>query len=217
VFNQSCDAILNPLGSASLAFFGNDGYAITQRGSRDGGLPKLIWWFLPRCYCNPTRLDGLGVTRRLEFSGAGDFPMLSVVPTCSPLLIFGIGPWPKLGVTERPLATSSPFSFHLLIFVLREKYRYLRSVFAVQTATEIWSSMLRSCPAGAEFVLLLCLHHDRLCDHSKFRSGSTGWLRLAHADAGALFGRCRAEVSRSPPVVGQNSAGTPGRSRSALG
>src|SRR5881394_3701190 len=120
-----------------------------------------LLWFLPGLLLQ-FPLVALGSALRATgiIKPAVGFQVLSVFLNIvlAPLLIFGIGPWPKLGVSGAALATFiSVLVANVLVAIYYERsYRYLRfrlPQFAPRLG--VWWSMLKiGLPAGAEFALM---------------------------------------------------------------
>ncbi len=120
-----------------------------------------LLWFLPGLLLQ-FPLVALGSALRATgiIKPAVGFQVLSVFLNIvlAPLLIFGIGPWPKLGVTGAALATfiSILIADVLMITYFEKKYHYVRFRFPLfRPQTKIWKRMLGiGVPAGTEFLLL---------------------------------------------------------------
>jgi putative MATE family efflux protein len=129
----------------------------------------------------------------------------------APFLIFGIGPWPKLGVTGAALATFIAILLAnvLMIFYFEKKYHYLRfrlAQFGPQLKT--WAAMLRiGVPAGAEFVLLFVYILIVYAIIRNFGAAAQAGFGVGARVMQALFLPVVALSFAVSPVVGQNFGG----------
>jgi putative MATE family efflux protein len=164
VFNQSfVMSLIVGVGLGILSFLLRDLYCDSLSADlATASLAKAyLNWFIPALLLQ-FPLVALGSALRAAgiVKPTVGFQVLSVVLNMilAPLLIFGIGPWPKLGVTGAALATfiSILVANVLIIHFFVKKYHYLHFRFAqFRPLTKIWNGMLRiGLPAGAEFILI---------------------------------------------------------------
>jgi putative MATE family efflux protein len=171
-------------------------------------------WFLPGLLLQ-FPLVALGSALRATgiIKPAVGFQVLSVLLNIvlAPLLIFGIGPWPKLGVTGAALATfiSILVADVLMVIYFEKKYHYLRFRFPLfRPQTKIWSGMLRiGVPAGAEFMLLFVYILLVYAIIRGFGPAAQAGFGIGARIMQALFLPAVALSFAVSPVVGQNFGG----------
>src|SRR5437879_3454596 len=129
----------------------------------------------------------------------------------APLLIFGIGPWPRLGVTGAAVATfiSILVADVLIVIYFEKKYHYLRFCFPLfRPRTKIWRGLLRiGVPAGAEFLLLFVYIMIVYAIIRGFGPAAQAGFGIGARVMQALFLPVVALSFAVSPVVGQNFGG----------
>src|SRR5437899_11857428 len=129
----------------------------------------------------------------------------------APLLIFGIGPWPRLGVTGAALASFIAILVAdiLMVIYFEKKYRYLRFRFPLfRPQTKIWGKMLQiGVPAGVEFVLLFVYITIVYGIIRGFGPAAQAGFGVGARVMQALFLPVVALSFAVAPVVGQNFGG----------
>ena len=135
--------------------------------------------------------------------------MLNIV--LAPLLIFGIGPWPKLGVTGAALASFISILIADVLFVIyfEKKFHYLRFRLPLaKPQMKIWGRMLHiGVPAGSEFVLLFVYIIIVYAIIRGFGPAAQAGFGVGARVMQALFLPVVALAFAASPVVGQNFGG----------
>ncbi len=220
VFNQSF--VMSILVALALGIFGfllmN---AYCESLSADAATATLaksyLLWFIPALLLQ-FPLVALGSALRATgiIKPAVGLQVLSVVLNIAlaPLLIFGIGPWSRLGVTGAALATfiSILIADVLMVIYFQRKYHYLRfrlTLFRPQP--KIWKKMLHiGVPAGAEFVLLFVYIMIVYGIIRGFGPAAQAGFGVGARVMQALFLPIVALSFAVAPVVGQNFGGRRG-------
>ncbi|PYJ26452.1 MAG: MATE family efflux transporter [Verrucomicrobia bacterium] len=217
VFNQSfVMSILIALALGVVGFIVRPAYCDwLSADTETATLAKAyLLWFLPGLLLQ-FPLVALGSALRATgiIKPAVGFQVFSVLLNIvlAPLLIFGIGPWPRLGVTGAALATfiSILVADVLIVIYFEKKYHYLRFRFPLfRPRTKIWGGMLRiGVPAGAEFLLLFVYIMLVYAIIRGFGPAAQAGFGVGARVMQALFLPVVALSFAVSPVVGQNFGG----------
>src|SRR5262247_68509 len=173
-----------------------------------------LLWFLPGLLL---QFPLVALSAALRATGiikpAVGFQVLSVFLNIvlAPLLIFGIGPWPKLGVTGAALATfiSILIADVLMVTYFEKKYHYVRFQFPLfRPQTKIWKRMLGiGVPAGAEFLLIFVYIMLVYAIIRGFGPEAQAGFGIGARVMQSLFLPVMALSFAVAPVVGQNFGG----------
>jgi putative MATE family efflux protein len=129
----------------------------------------------------------------------------------APLLVFGVGPWPQLGVAGAALATfvSILVADVLMVLYFERKYHYLRLRFAQwRPQMKIWWAMLKiGLPAGAEFALFSIYVFVVYAIIRQFGAAAQAGFGIGARVMQAMFLPVLALSFAVSPVVGQNFGG----------
>jgi putative MATE family efflux protein len=217
VFNQSF--VMSILVALALGVFGfllMDVYSnsLSADATTATLAKKYLLWFIPALLLQ-FPLVALGSALRATgiIKPTVGLQVLSVLLNIilAPLLIFGVGPFPKLGVTGAALASFIAILIAdvLMVIYFEKKYHYLRFRFAqMRPQLKIWSKMLHiGVPAGAEFVLLFVYIVIVYGIIRGFGPAAQAGFGVGARVMQALFLPVVALAFAISPVVGQNFGG----------
>src|SRR3954468_21724920 len=175
---------------------------------------SYLGWFIPALMLQ-FPLVSLGSALRATgiIKPAVGLQVLSVILNMifAPLLIFGVGPLPKMGVSGAALATflSILIANILTILYFERSYRYLRvKISQLRPQFKIWWSMLRiGIPAGAEFALMAVYIVVVYAIIRGFGAAAQAGFGVGARVMQAMFLPVIAVAFSVAPVVGQNFGG----------
>lgn len=216
-FNQSVVmSLLIAVGLGVIGFLARDFYCNSLSADRaTAALAKsYLNWFIPALLLQ-FPLVSLGSALRATgiVKPAVALQVLSVVLNIvlAPLLIFGIGPWPKMGVGGAALATfiSILIADVLTVIYFEKKYHYLRFRFSQwRPQMKIWWAMLKiGVPAGTEFALWSLFVIIVYVIIRPFGAAAQAGFGVGARVMQALFLPVLALSFAVSPVVGQNFGG----------
>src|SRR5438270_4938978 len=186
--------------------------------SADAETAKLatsyLGWFIPALMLQ-FPLVSLGSALRATgiIKPAVGLQVLSIILNIifAPLLIFGVGPLPKMGVSGAALATflSILIANILMIVYFERSYKYVRIRFSQwKPQLKIWWSMLRiGIPAGAEFALMAVYIVVVYAIIRGFGAAAQAGFGVGARVMQAMFLPVIAVAFAVSPIVGQNFGG----------
>jgi len=170
VFNQSfVMSIVIAFGLGIVGFVLRDAYCdwLSADATTATLAKAYLLWFLPGLLLQfPLVALGSALRATGVIKPAVGFQVLSVFLNIvlAPLLIFGIGPWPKLGVTGAALATfvSILIADVLMIIYFEKKYHYVRFRFRCsgrkrESGNTCWESVCRLGRSFCCYLFTSCL------------------------------------------------------------
>ncbi|MDQ2868552.1 MAG: MATE family efflux transporter [Verrucomicrobiota bacterium] len=181
-------------------------------------------WFLPALVLQfPMVALGSALRATGIVKPAVGIQVLSVVlnMVLAPLLIFGLGPWPMMGVTGAALATfiSILLGNALLLLYFERKFHFLRLRLAqcAPRFREWWAILKIGLPAGAEFALFSVYMFIVYAIIREFGAAAQAGFGVGARVMQAMFLPVMALSFAVSPVVGQNYGGRqPERVRHAV-
>ena len=178
---------------------------------------SYLVWFIPSLMLQ-FPLVSLGAALRATgiIKPAVGIQVLTVILNIiiAPLLIFGVGPFPKMGVSGAALATfvSILIGTILMIVYFERSFKFLRfRVTQLRPQLKIWWSILRiGIPAGAEFALMAIYIVVVYAIIRRFGAAAQAGFGIGARVMQAMFLPVIAVAFSVAPVVGQNFGGRRG-------
>src|SRR4051812_15676548 len=216
-FNQSivlCLIVALLFGVCSFPFRRQYSVALSADAPTAALAVSYLLWFIPALMLQ-FPLVSLGSALRATgiIKPAVGLQVLSVILNMifAPLFIFGVGPFPKMGVAGAALATflSILIANILTVIYFEKSFRYLRvRVSQWPPRVKIWWSMLRiGLPAGAEFALMAVYIVIVYAIIRSFGAAAQAGFGVGARVMQAMFLPVIAVAFAVGPVVGQNFGG----------
>ncbi len=216
-FNQSLVmSVLIGVGFCGVGFLVRDIYCVKLSADPTTAILARTYlnWFIPAlAFQFPLVTLGSPLRATGAVKPSVGLQIFSVVlnAALAPFLIFGIGPWPRMGVSGAALATFiSVLAADLLtIAYFEKKYHYLRfRVSQWPPRFKMWWMMLKiGLPAGFEFVLLAVYIGIVYMIIRQFGAAAQAGFGVGGRVMQAMFLPVVALSFAISPVVGQNFGG----------